>query len=709
MDLLPPEIASKVRAAVGAWERIAGVKRAQEGGPTAISWDQFGNFVRLQALLKEDTTGGIALVCCLEELADEVADSQVPLKEFLGNPSESTRAKIGLLSDVRAITGEPLIVRYREAVGDLVAGVLAALEIGADRQAEVAGLIRQPEFGEVLQKAGRWILAAEKHQLTAGEARGDAFRLNTWVYAFTNIDHAVQAVLRQPVDGLTLCLILDHPLEYSFFALGLKVGERVFIFHERTGIGHRDQLERRRNPGRDLERRLQNNFFPYESAFKFREVAAASGSGTQFRVSLGKQTSSALVLHDDAAHRLLRVAELDPYEVLWLVLLAYRLREDYWVSGVQLPQLSYVGSMVSLALPSGQPATTAIALHGNRGLDLATPSLDDVMGLQPGDYSKVGWDHRPSGHNIPLLATYADALNPGLLWGEEKLLLGAGGKDTREAAENGRFGFAIRGTHLGKFGDTTGFDVQLAEGHLLANREKIVALQLHEGRKRVAKALQAALNRDFNQNYNAVAHWLQDRANSRVFVDRVRGIAATGRFDDLKVIPQTFGSIGDPKCARQNVVQMIPPDKVGMLVFGTSCAIALYHPMFEAKDGPRQCCVQRGKVTKSTLTFVQIKPTTAAGLAELLGVAVDELPRGLRNFMRARPYIGNTILDHLDPLDLVENPWNSLGLQVSFYVSNRALEGWRRALAEKQPLPPCPAKVWVTGLDFGDRASAPPV
>ncbi|MDD2765598.1 MAG: hypothetical protein PHE83_16675 [Opitutaceae bacterium] len=710
MNALSAEVDRKVRQVLQDWEVTAGVKLARGAGEMArIPLDQFSNYTRLRHLLTKDTTGGFALVCALEELAEEIGGNTVTLREFLAGPSAETQSRLKLLAEVQTLTDDPVIKSYRRAVTGLVSEVLDAIEVSGDNRQKVVDLIQRPDLGDILQKAGVWIEHAEKHQLNRGTGRGDRFRLNTWVHAFTSIDLAARAIQSQPIDGLTLCLILDQPAEYSFFALGLKVGERVFLFHEDTGIDHRDQLSRRRNPGRDLERRLQDNYFPYESAFNFAVRPTASGSGEQYRITLGKAGSTSLTDRDQQANRLLRVADLDPHEILWLVLLAYRLREDYWIAGREMRELSYTGSMVALTLPSGKTTTTAIALARNDGINLGSPTLQDVMNIRPEDYRKLGWSYKPVGHNIPLLGDYADVLNPDILWGDEKLLLGDGGKACAEEARDGIT--SVPRTHLDRFGGTLGFEKQLAEGHLLATKHKMEALQMHEARKRVAKALQAALNLDFNQNRDRVGQWIQNQANNRAFVDRVRMIAVNGRFDDIKIYPQgSFGTSEHPKKHKANVVGMDPLAKTSddFHVFGSNCAIALYHPAFEAPKGPKQCCVMRGKCRKDSLIFVTIKPTTAQGLAELFGISVADLPRSLRHWSKADPYYGNTILDHLDPLDLVENPWLSLKIQVSFYVSKMALDGWKQAIAAGKPLPLCPAKVWFTALDFAKRPADAP-
>ena len=99
MNSLSPEVDRKVRQAIAAWEAASGVKLAPgEHKKVSIPLSEFTHYSELRSLLEEDTTGGFALVCCLEEMAEEIADTTVPLREFVTRPSRATRARLKLLA-----------------------------------------------------------------------------------------------------------------------------------------------------------------------------------------------------------------------------------------------------------------------------------------------------------------------------------------------------------------------------------------------------------------------------------------------------------------------------------------------------------------------------------------------------------------------------------------------------------------------------------
>ena len=79
--------------------------------------------------------------------------------------------------------------------------------------------------------------------------------------------------------------------------------------------------------------------------------------------------------------------------------------------------------------------------------------------------------------------------------------------------------------------------------------------------------------------------------------------------------------------------------------------------------------------------FGVVRPDCGLAIAELLGVAFEELPFGLQRFETFRAYSGNSILNRLDPSDWVlRNPWRNLSLSVIVALSRRAYNAERKRL-----------------------------
>jgi hypothetical protein len=67
------------------------------------------------------------------------------------------------------------------------------------------------------------------------------------------------------------------------------------------------------------------------------------------------------------------------------------------------------------------------------------------------------------------------------------------------------------------------------------------------------------------------------------------------------------------------------------------------------------------------------RPETASALAILAGVEVKDLPDVLQHWTLNKPYVGNNILNRLDPVEgEIHNPWMKLRLNVVIHLSKRA-------------------------------------
>lgn len=662
-----------------------------EGSYQIIGSSDLHRFVEeVEASLDRDASGFTA-VCMLEHAVDMLLNETISLHEYRIGASEETKKTLALLAQIESIIRSPEVVAVRTAINRMVAGSVDGIGVAASVRSACESLVAGSDFGGLMNKAAAWLKGAISRQFSRTDTKGDKFLLNEWIYGFSNMEAVVRAVHAQPVDGVSLCMVFENPLEYSYFVIAAKVGNAVYTFNENNGLGNREQLHRRRNPGRDLDRRLEDNYFPY-SIFDMDVVSTASGSGQQLKAKLPEGMSTAVVLHDGHAHQIRKIVDLQPVEIVWLVLLTYRLKQDAWDNRLDIPDLSFTGSMVNLGLPSGEEVKNAsIVLAGGQKCEITAPALHDIAHLASKDWKAHGWEQEPCGHNQALVADVLSDI-PSAVVDESSLRLLRRGKAEKFAKAENEGG---RRTHIGKFGEVQTFSATLAGGHVVGTKREIEQLQIYEARKRLAASVQTILNRDFSEKQSEVWEWLQRRVSTPEMLDRIQAMAVDGVFmaRGLESSSVRFGNTEDVKDKGSNIVRVRDVNSNGgkasrgYYLYGASKPIILFHEKNTGHYG--ELCAFSGvqKRSKTPFWLVNIEPETNSALCDLLMCKPEDLPRPIRRWTTAQRYIGNSILSHIDPVDMIENPWCGVSIAVAFYLSENSLKRWREMKQNGEALP----------------------
>jgi len=306
----------------------------------------FSESHRLDAL-EADGPDGIILALELSRLAHEAAGMcSFTAADLISNGAE-VQAKIDTIRAIQAAAEAPEIQRLLLGCREKLRAAAEAFGAGA----KIEPVLANTRLGELLRTAESEFRSLTVHQYAQGEGKRERFHLNSWIYAFPSMHELVCAIARQPVDGLTLCVVIDPDIiEYSVFAWALKTGATLTVLSQDNGLSHRGQKFMRRNPGRDFERRAEGCFYPY-SIFTYEETRTASGSGSQVRIAgmfrNGEAPAgNAIVKHEIALHKMRPICDLTPEEITWLLLIADLIHRDYWEHEKKTPELAYTGEML---------------------------------------------------------------------------------------------------------------------------------------------------------------------------------------------------------------------------------------------------------------------------------------------------------------------------------------------------------------------------
>ncbi len=697
-SLLSAVTAAKVEKAFSLWRESYG---------KTIGF--FGDTWTLESIAS-DPDGAVLVALELSRLVTEAAANVTFTAEEMLRDSAGVAAKMEALRFIQSVANEPeiqgLLAECRQTLR------AAATQVGAGGRIEET--LANESIGHLIRTAQAQFRSLRAHQYAQGGSRREQFCLNEWIYAFRSMHELVEALARQPVDGLTLCVVVDPSIaEYSVFAWALKTGATLTILSESNGLSHREQKHSRRNPGRDFERRSSGSFYPY-SIFDFKETKTASGSGSQLRISgmfkdgkapSGKST--ALKLHDVASHRVRLVRDLEPAEITWLLLIANLIHREYWLTQKRLPELSYTGEMTT----SPDAVPLALTQAGEGGLLLT--GVNEPLQVQ------IAEDYQP----LALKPVAADVLKQegekGENWGGPSDVGGRTGRndwmvhryENNVAVENllplpknqrallpagknpGALALSMDGavTTKSKFiearswaGGAMGYSLASFDpSGLYGTKSEIERERFFAARTNQKAAIQALADREYAERAPEIVTWFQDRvrANARALKEAI----ARGKCEIPTLMPAETKS-GESSFHNRTETRLMnilsrysvnPADEEPHYSIGLSQRTASLHNGITKKASWSWKCVEENDTNANA--FAVFQPIDSAGLAFLAGVKVDDLPEPLQHWRtenRPLGYVGNFILDLIDPVENMRNPWTRLTFAVDVRFARRTYQRW---------------------------------
>lgn len=208
------------------------------------------------------------------------------------------------------------------------------------------------------------------------------------------------------------------------------------------------------------------------------------------------------------------------------------------------------------------------------------------------------------------------------------------------------------------------------------SEEELRQDQVWLARFNMAKQIQKAADEEFIARKNEIFAWFEDmvRGNLPALLDAIAagemmGLRLNGMFGDSH---EKYGAFG-------NILTFgAMDDKETWSLYDYSDGVCLGN-WDKAMGRHHRRCVLTGAAATYRARF---HPLMADSLAKLAGCGVDELPEVLRHWRVEKQYVGNNILDRLDPMESeVNDPWMKLRLNVNVYLSKR---GYAKALRDAQ-------------------------
>jgi len=518
-------------------------------------------------------------------------------------------------------------------------------------------------LGELRLAASRSLEKLATHQFAQGTRDPNPLQYNREIFEFTSVNSFIHALRRQMISGITLALIRGGDIYKAYFVLGLRNGETITVLTDFSEGAHPEYHNMSRRPDRRLDERARLHWFPYRlldlDPIKHKQL----------------KDKTALVRVDAKATPIEEIANLEPSEFIWLILLFNLIAEKFDRHDHKVAELSYTGEMVvnPHALVEGN---SALVLAGQYQ-PLILPKLT-VRTATP----ELAETDKPLGHNAWLEERYRDQVPEILLdvvgerraleIGKEAKKLLPGKIDQRDLpAERRQPGVIGWGTDY----RAEPLNPMALDPTYFGTRKDIEKNRAWYARNNLIKGVQRLASAEFAAKHKMILSWYRKRVERNMAF--IWEAVALGHLEAPITSWKSRDDHGFPaedelRWKKGNILRQKQAPK--------------YNP-FHIRDGVEfggwdnerhynLCAID--PPTRATV-FTCIEPDNPRTIAILCGIPEKKLPWPLQHWTTHEPYTGNSILSRVDPQDSrLDDPWRHLELRLQIMLSKHAYNRLRK-------------------------------
>ena len=565
-----------------------------------------------------------------EHYADQVSYS---IKDMVDNQAEVMQ-RIQAFSSIRAALKHP---EFAEILANFKTSLKSALDQYGLYTPEVEKVLLDPvALAYIRRDALRAYAQLREDIFSKGAPTTDKFKYNPGMFLFWNINSLLR-LIGNSQSGVTLCLVQDNvEANASHFAFAVKNGANLIVLSDKPKFDNPDQAgyQSARGGSRELARRMELFRFPYK--------LAGAWVDRKGRGYLNMPGSNTLVPAQVEAIKLADLQELPADSIIWLVLMLELIQDKCWANlgERQSRDLSYSGAMIEhpASLTEGCQALT---IQDYKPLQFKPVTLYDALTDQ------VQFEVKQTRQNEWMEQLYKDQVPVELLnpLPSTTPLIPAHLQPTREDQMNvWGSGQPKQLVPLKLREDSWGTEKELAHNHM------------YVARKNFATVIERLTIQDFKAKVEEVSAWYREKllANKEFWL---RGLAA----GELR-LPYDDGGHGEGfrirerplKKPAKNALAFYPPKDTYSWTRGMKAQG--FHNGYCREQDAYYCFLSPQNIGREKAV---IEPTTPEALALLCGCKVSEMPIYLQNWYRYELYHGNSILDDVDPLEDIANPWQS--------------------------------------------------
>jgi hypothetical protein len=506
---------------------------------------------------------------------------------------------------------------------------------------------------ELRTSATKCMESLQTVQFTRGKISKEGFKVIPDVYMYDDISAVVSSAMKGYINGVSLCYIRDEKLEDSYFAFIIKNGDNLYLITDKPSYVHPNQKYMKRCPGRDMNNRINTAWFPYSLTNINMDDMYYSGRYAVHEKGNGLSNET---IDDNGIKRakIGSLATMSQDEAFWAVVMLSMIHDKFYLKEYQCNELSFVGGMIKHpAIENGSYDLTVYESMPHLTLDkIIDPASIDLTyereSLHIYDYIVERFkDQVPE--SIYNMAGATDRPLIGSKEGRKKELLALALNDFGTSVD-----IKYRQQWIARYNMAVEIHRLSTEDHS-KNKSKVngIIYSYIEGRKEeiIKMALKEELVTRRLSSKNTFGYEFTDELEIYSSIQSFDSWYDNYPYDMYKVGQKSIYIKSDYKC---NLSGKIP----GVVI-----------------------C---------------ITPNNASDLALLCGITINELPEQLKHWTKERIYLGNSILDNLDPFDwVISDPYREENYRIAFFLSKQTYSSLRKQLGLKEDKfwlkdkPPC--------------------
>ena len=696
--------------ALALWEELTGqaVNSTQyKFSVNGEDFDLYGANKRVKEAL--EIADDVTVTLIIKTLARRFAEFETFSLADIMSDNERLQIRIDLVKRLQALFSEPSINERHEEFYAYCEGALAHY-----RNREVSDSDRKfvrGAAGFVGLDAYHGVDKLTRLMVTDGPL-GDIgqAKVSQFVFAFDSIEQLISHV-RQIPTGFSLCAILAPHISDSYFVMAIRNGERTLVLSDKGNYSHplQEGMMRSRNDRYNLDR-IDHSHFPY--------ALLNIVWGDNGRHAGKSSESKKLELAENGLRVLGSLGELDNWDLLWLHLFIDQCRHRYFKQQHTEPRLA-IGSMIRLPHKwlQGEGATLPVPCEFELEFETRTSAelnTDFLYTIEPKWRALPAtkrWMEERFAAMVPNEALYIpaqaidDSKVPLLTYGAKGVpalaptdLSGMHGYDRSQQP-------IVRLLPLSNTALSTPERVT-RDAHFIARHNQVAVIK-----KLVEDDFEARKNEVLKWFYKAAAKNLPNLLDDLLTLNHERfQIDTPEMLAQWQNVKSGFnpeegfrpGTIAHRlKRPRAVTLRYTPSRKQHPARRDTPPSLSKALKLEEYYYGSTHCVLDRDQEAQ---VFIGLETTLVLDLMLITGLSLKDIPPELHS-RGTEVYVGNNILDRLDPLSNVRNPWKNLKLHYSVPVSLQAFKAYRRKKGLKTPAAP---ELEAFARESAPKAEAPP-
>lgn len=482
-------------------------------------------------------------------------------------------------------------------------------------------------------------------QFSCGKTEKNGFKVGKDIFMYRNLNDVLLDHVHGNIDGVSLIYICNPsmPTE-SYFSFVVKNGENLYLLSDMPRHAYPGQEKCSRCPGRDMSRRIESNWFPYDSVAGI-DTSDLWGRG---RYGISSDADRLMIPDENLSVKIGDFQSLDQQSAFWIIMMVSKIKEKFYNETPPVLPLSYTGDMIKSPLIA--VSETALAIQDSLPvLELGRVGQEDTDDLKYDEWyeKKNKWQSHRYDY---LIERFKDQIDESVF-----NIMASDPVSDRLIADN-----RIKDS----FDHDLGSKYIAFSKDICGTKDEIEYTQKWIARKNHSVKIQELVDKEFEQKHSEIREMIRNRIQDRLKELILLGLQ--GKLAGRELVRKGFGEEYSEN--DRNLFSYCTYD------FYYDMSYRRHNEMFFSKEinhGYNKADVRSFFSGDKAGVVFQIKQRTLEDILLLCDWTKDDLPEELRHYDSANYYYGNSLLDNIDPMATIKDPFNEMRFGVDIVISKK--------------------------------------